>query len=75
MLTTRRRKKIYLAGGFHSGWQDEALRRLPSYECLDPSKHNIQDPSEYTKWDLDAVRISDIIVGNMEKTNPGKLLF
>jgi nucleoside 2-deoxyribosyltransferase len=65
------RKKIYLAGGFRSGWQDEVMRRLPEYEFLDPSKHSIQDPKEYTNWDLDAVRRCDIVLGNMERTNPG----
>jgi nucleoside 2-deoxyribosyltransferase len=65
------RKVIYLAGGFKSGWQAGVIEQLPGYEFLDPSQHNIQDAAEYTRWDLDAVRASDILLGYMESTNPG----
>jgi len=65
-------KKIYLAGGFRSNWQAEVFARLSgSFVLLDPSAHNIQDPAEYTRWDLDAVRESDIVLANMEASNPG----
>jgi nucleoside 2-deoxyribosyltransferase len=65
-------RKIYLAGGFRSRWQAEAAVRLAgSFELLDPSEHNIQDPAEYTRWDLEAVRQSDILLANMEASNPG----
>lgn len=65
-------RKIYLAGGFRSKWQVHVISRLSgAYELLDPSTHNIQDPAEYTKWDLDAVRHSDIVLANMEATNLG----
>lgn len=65
-------RKIYLAGGFRSNWQAEVAFRLAgSFELLDPSAHNIQDPAEYTRWDLDAVRESDIVLANMEASNPG----
>lgn len=65
-------KKIYLAGGFRSKWQGEVVLRLSgSFELLDPSGHNIQDPAEYTRWDLEAVRQSDILLANMEASNPG----
>jgi nucleoside 2-deoxyribosyltransferase len=47
------------------------MRQLPGYAFLDPSQHNIQSPVEYTKWDLDAIRASDIVLGYMEATNPG----
>ncbi len=66
------RKKIYMAGGFRSKWQAEVVARLSgSYVLLDPSAHNIQDPAEYTRWDLEAVRESDIVLANMEASNPG----
>lgn len=65
------RKVIYLAGGFKSGWQASVVQQLPCYEFLDPSQHNIQDAAEYTRWDLDAVRASDIVLCYMESTNPG----
>lgn len=65
-------KKIYLAGGFRSNWQAQVAARLAgSFELLDPSAHNIQDPAEYTRWDLEAVRQSDIVLANMEASNPG----
>lgn len=65
------RKVIYLAGGFKSDWQAKVITQLPGYDFLDPSQHNIQDAAEYTRWDLDAVRASDIVLGYMEATNPG----
>jgi nucleoside 2-deoxyribosyltransferase len=65
------RKVIYLAGGFKSRWQTKVMKQLPGYEFLDPSQHNIQDAAEYTRWDLDAIRASDIVLGYMESTNPG----
>ncbi len=65
-------RKIYLAGGFRSKWQAEvAVCLAGSFELLDPSEHNIQDPAEYTRWDLEAVRQSDILLANMEASNPG----
>ncbi|WP_247538255.1 nucleoside 2-deoxyribosyltransferase domain-containing protein [Ralstonia pseudosolanacearum] len=61
-----------MAGGFRSNWQAKvALRLANSYELLDPSAHGIQDPAEYTRWDLDAVRQADILLANMEASNPG----
>jgi nucleoside 2-deoxyribosyltransferase len=74
MLQMRPRplRRIYLAGGFRSNWQALAASRLAGfYELLDPSAHNIQDPAEYTLWDLEAVRRSDIVLANMEASNPG----
>jgi len=65
-------KKMYLAGGFKSNWQSQVAARFGgSFELLDPSTHNIQDPAEYTRWDLEAVRHSDIVLANMEASNPG----
>jgi len=62
---------VYLAGGFHSRWQDIVRARLPNLEILDPSEHNLENPEEYTAWDLAAVRRSDVLFGNMEASNPG----
>ena len=65
-------RRIYLAGGFRSDWQAQVAARLDGlFELLDPSAHNIQDPAEYTRWDLEAVRQSDIVLANMEASNPG----
>jgi nucleoside 2-deoxyribosyltransferase len=71
MSLSEARKVIYLAGGFKSGWQARVIEQLHRYEFLDPSQHNIQDAAEYTRWDLDAVRACDIVLGYMEATNPG----
>jgi nucleoside 2-deoxyribosyltransferase len=74
MLAMRRPplRRMYLAGGFRSNWQAQVAARLAGlFELLDPSAHNIQDPAEYTRWDLEAVRQSDIVLANMEASNPG----
>ncbi len=71
MQTQKTRKAIYLAGGFRSGWQLQTKSTLAGYEFLDPSAHNIQDPKEYTEWDLAAVGSCDIVLANMEPSNPG----
>lgn len=65
------RKKIYLAGGFSSGWQAEASAILLDYDILDPSSHNIENPKGYTEWDLAAITQCDVVLANMESTNPG----
>lgn len=66
------KSKIYLAGGFRSNWQARvAVRLAGAFELLDPSAHSIQDPTEYTRWDLEAVSRSDIVLANMEASNPG----
>lgn len=65
-------RKVYLAGGFRSNWQAQVRARLAGmFELLDPSAHNIQDPAKYTRWDLEAVRQSDVVLANMEASNPG----
>lgn len=67
----RVKRKVYLAGGFHSGWQEHAHRYLARFQVLDPSMHNLADPAAYTEWDLQAVRDCDVILANMESGNPG----
>jgi len=61
---------IYLAGGFRSGWQNAVHKALPSWEVLDPSQHNLAEPSLYTLWDLEAIRQSSYVLAYMERTNP-----
>ena len=62
---------LYLAGGFKSGWQLKAHELLPSFEMLDPSKHNIKVPKAYIEWDLEAISMCSIVLAYMEPTNPG----
>lgn len=71
MMQSNSRRVIYLAGGFRSGWQAKVMTEVPGYEYLDPSQHDIQDAAKYTRWDLDAVRMCDIVLAYMEPTNPG----
>lgn len=71
MSGSNKRKSVYLAGGFKSGWQALVVKQLPAYDFFDPSQHNIQDAAEYTRWDLDAIRRCDVVLAYMEPTNPG----
>jgi nucleoside 2-deoxyribosyltransferase len=64
------KRKIYLAGGFNSGWQKVASASLKHFYLLDPSLHHLEDPVAYTEWDLAAIRECDIVLANMEATNP-----
>jgi len=63
--------KIYLAGGMRTAWQDEVIARLPSgHTIFDPRTHGLTEPSDYTRWDLDRVAESDILVAGMGAENP-----
>lgn len=62
---------IYLAGGFRTNWQATVRAALPGVQLSDPSSHNLLDPVDYTRWDLDAICQSDIVLAYMEETNPG----
>ena len=67
--------KIYLCGGFKTGWQDdviaEILRLRSDAEVFDPRLHKLHDPGEYTAQDLQEIRESDIVFAYMERSNPG----
>jgi len=63
--------KIYLAGGFHSGWQDIVSNALPMLQFFDPREHKLQAADQYTLWDLDTVRRCDIVLAYLEHGNPG----
>jgi nucleoside 2-deoxyribosyltransferase len=65
------RLKIYLAGGFQSGWQDRIMKALPSFDYFDPRSHGLATKAEYTAWDLEAIRRSDYVFAYFESTNPG----
>jgi len=62
--------KVYLAGGLHSGWQDHIMGTVPRFIFYDPRTHQLQKPREYTLWDLEAIRKSDIVLAYFEITNP-----
>jgi hypothetical protein len=63
--------KVYLAGGFKSGWQDIVKNQLPGMHFFDPRDHCLQATDQYTFWDLEAVRKSDWVLAYLENGNPG----
>ena len=63
--------KIYLAGGMHSGWQDDVIARYPDIEFLDPRSHGLTDVREYTREDMNMIKKCDAIIAYLEKDNPG----
>ena len=62
---------IYLAGGFHSGWQEQVINAVPNACFLDPRQHELSDEQQYTQHDLEEVRRSDWVFAFFEITNPG----
>ena len=63
--------KVYLAGGFKSGWQKIIMDQLDqSFHFFDPSEHHHPECDKFTTWDLHHVRVCDILFGYMEKSNP-----
>jgi len=67
--------KMYLSGGFKSGWQDDVIDRVklmrPDAEFYDPRDHMMHDPVHWTKANLEAVADCDIIFVYQEADNPG----
>jgi nucleoside 2-deoxyribosyltransferase len=63
--------RLYLAGGFHSGWQDKIKSSVSNFNFIDPRIHNLNNETLYTLWDLEAIRQCDWIFAYLEKTNPG----
>ena len=62
---------VYAAGDMRSGWQDKLRALLPAdIHILDPRAHGLTDPAAYTKWDLDAVKDSTVVVVYMGPHNP-----
>lgn len=47
------------------------MRAVPSLDYFDPRSHGLKSKSEYTAWDLEAVRRSDCVFAYLEATNPG----
>ena len=63
--------KVYLAGGMKSGWQDNIIERFKNkFIFFNPRDHKLDNPIEYTLWDLHFVKESDILFAFMEKENP-----
>lgn len=65
--------RIYLSGGFRSGWQDRVIQACPELEFFDPRMHQLESPEQYTFWDLHHLQQCDILFGYMEPNNPSGL--
>lgn len=52
------------------GHYDGFTSRLKGFYFLDPCAHKLSAESEYTAWDLLAVRKADVLVAYMEPSNP-----
>lgn len=65
--------KVYLSGGFHSGWQDKFISGCPDVEFLDPRTHGLVDEKAYTQWDCDAIDRCDLVIAYAEASNPSLL--
>jgi nucleoside 2-deoxyribosyltransferase len=63
-------RKVYLAGGFYSGWQDKIISGIEGMAFFDARTHNYDDPEKYTDWDLTAIRNADLVFAYFEETNP-----
>jgi len=63
--------KVYLAGGFYSGWQDRAKKSAPQHIYYDPRHHGCTSEAEYTAWDIARIQESDVVFAYLESTNPG----
>ncbi len=65
-----KKPRMYLAGGFNSGWQDIIIGEIPFFDYYDPRSHKISEEKGYTIWDLEAIRYSDWVFAYLEKGNP-----
>ena len=70
-MLSSKKPTVYLAGGFNSGWQNDVAQQLSEFHLLDPSKHGLAHVTDYVLWDLNAIRSCDLVLANMEATNPG----
>lgn len=70
-MVGRRKPRVYLAGGMHSGWQDFVLREVGAIAVfLDPRSHGLKEPHAYVRRDLALVRKADIVFACLERSNP-----
>ena len=67
MMKEARKPTVYLAGDSKSGWQARVCKAIQDLQLLDPSKHDLADPKELTRWGLQAIRDSDVVLGYLDK--------
>lgn len=63
--------RVYLAGGFKSGWQDRVMAQCKTFKFADPRSHSLIEPQHYTAWDLQALRSCQVVLAYAEAKNPG----
>ena len=69
-VQTSRRGRVYLAGGFKTGWQDTVVASNPELTFIDPRSHALPASHEYTAWDLAGIRSADVVFAYLEASNP-----
>ena len=66
--------KIYLAGGFHSGWQNVIKERVSTHEYYDSSKDADQRFAyRWTAQEIEAMKSCDLVFAYFEVDNPSGL--
>jgi nucleoside 2-deoxyribosyltransferase len=63
--------KIFLSGGFKSNWQNNIVEKYnDDFIFFNPREHGLDNPEQYTTWDVHFVKECDILFAYMEETNP-----
>ncbi|MBU2072714.1 MAG: nucleoside 2-deoxyribosyltransferase domain-containing protein [Gammaproteobacteria bacterium] len=63
--------KIYLAGGFHSGWQDRVKLEAPQHNYFDPRIDADQRFAyRWTQQEIDGLKRCDLVFAYFESDNP-----
>jgi hypothetical protein len=65
-------KTVYLAGGFHSGWQDKVCRELAGLPVgvIDPRNNPSGDIAVFGPLDKEHITRCDILLAYQESDNP-----
>ena len=65
---------IYLAGGFHSGWQSKVKRIVPQHNYYDPMVNSDQRFAyRFTQQDIVGMKNCDMVFAYFELNNPSGL--
>ena len=74
MAGRQRTMKIYLSGGMkNSNWQlkvENECNEHHDIKFINPRNHGFNNPKEYTVWDLEGVKNSDVVFAYLERDNP-----
>lgn len=65
------RPKVYLIGGFHSGWNEVVKEGLPDWQILDPRETGLNTAEMFTPVDLGMIEHSNAVLAYLECANPG----